>query len=558
MNINDFENHINQTILDRGYDYYRDGNVIEIYNQGDNAYIFTVQGTEDYEVIVKLDDQGEIIGSYCDCPYDFGPICKHQAAAYYVLSDIIDGKQTKYAKIEEVTKQPSIKEILDTLSREELIKIIVDIVQKDKTLENSLIVRYSKGDDTQELKKCKKLMESIVRKYTGREGFIAYRETYGFINEMEDILVKASDTDDVLLALDIAFLLLIEAIEAFQYADDSDGYIGQLVSETIDTIGRIVSDSTDQDIVLKGEIFDKLLKLSDDTVFDGWEDYRIDLFRLCVEFADVESLRNKLKQKIEDTVEELSEDAYKKYNNEAMLQILFEIIAIYGTEEEVVEFIKQNLNYASFRELLIDKRIKEKKFQGVIELALEGENQDKQYAGLVLKWKKIRYEAYKKLSQKKEQQKLAKELFFDGNFEYYKELKELSTGNETALYNSLKQELKERKDFGWRGRSIYLQLITQEKDLDEIMAFVRKYPESIEEYAGMLQEKFSDEVIEIYKEHIKAAANFSKNRRDYQGVSEMIKRYKKIAGKNNQETIVNELTVFYKKRPAFLDELSKI
>jgi len=558
MNVNNFENHINGTILDRGYDYYTDGNVIEIYNQGDNRYILKVRGSEVYEVIVKMDDQGEIFDSDCDCPYDFGPICKHQVAAYYMLSKIIKYKQNKRVEIKAMPRQPSIKEVLDPLSREELIKIIVAMAQNDETLENSLIVRYSKDDDTQELKKCKKLMESIVRKYQGREGFITYRETYGFTNEMEDILKKASDTDDILLALDIAFLLLIEAIEAFQYADDSDGEIGQLVSETIDAIGAIATASTDLDSVLKGEIFDKLLNLSDDSVFDGWEDYRIDLLRLCVEFADVESSRNKLREKIADTVSKNSGDAYKQYSNEAMLQLLFEITEIYGTEEETVEFIKQNLNYASFRGLLIDRRTKEKNFQGVIELTLEGEKQDEQYAGLVSKWKKLRYEAYKKLSQKEEQQKLAKELLFDGNFEYYKELKELSTGNQTALYNSLKQELKERKDVNWRGRSIYLQLITQEKDLDEIMAFVRKNSESIVEYAGMLQEKFSDEVIEIYKEHIKVAASAAKNRRDYQGVCGIIKRYKKMAGKQNQETIINELTAFYKKRPAFIDELGKI
>ena len=90
------------------------------------------------------------------------------------------------------------------------------------------------------------------------------------------------------------------------------------------------------------------------------------------------------------------------------------------------------------------------------------------------------------------------------------------------------------------------------------MAFVRKSPENIEEYAGMLQEKFSDEVIEIYKEHIKATASFSQNRKDYQRVCGIIKRYKKIVGKKNQETIINELTAFYKKRPAFVDELSKV
>ncbi len=52
-------------------------------------------------------------------------------------------------------------------------------------------------------------------------------------------------------------------------------------------------------------------------------------------------------------------------------------------------------------------------------MALEGEKQDKQYAGLVSNWKKIRYIAYKELLLKEEQEKLAKELLLAGDFEYY-------------------------------------------------------------------------------------------------------------------------------------------
>lgn len=70
MNINKFENHINKTILDRGYDYYIDGKIVETYSRWDNEYIFQVQGSEDYEVAVKIDNQGEIIYSECDCPYE--------------------------------------------------------------------------------------------------------------------------------------------------------------------------------------------------------------------------------------------------------------------------------------------------------------------------------------------------------------------------------------------------------------------------------------------------------------------------------------------------------
>ncbi|MDN5315932.1 MAG: hypothetical protein PWR08_56 [Thermoanaerobacterium sp.] len=556
MNINNFENHVDKTILNRGYDYYINDNIVEVYKRRDNEYVFQIQGSDDYEVIVKINNDGEIIYSECDCPYDFGPICKHQVAAYFKLFEIINNKNNIIHIKENEINQFSVREVLNNLSKEELIKIIMDIIENDEALKNSLIVRYSKGSYGQELEKCKKLIDSIVKKYTGREGFISYRETYSFVNDMEDILRKSRNTDDILLALDVAFLLLNESIRAFQYADDSNGDIGFLISETIDLIGDIVTDGSYLDDVLKEEIFNKLLEQSDNEIFDEWNDYKIDLLRLCLEFADVEKLRNELIAKIKSIVIMNSGDEYKRYSNEKMLQILFEIVDTYGTDEEALEFIEKNLNYTSFRELLISKFMKERNFNKVIELALEGEKKDKQYAGLVLKWKKIRYEAYKKLSLKEEQKKLAKELLFEGNFEYYNELKELITGDKTEFYNNLKQELK--KNEGWHSRNIYLKLIVEEKDLDEIMEFVKENPSIIEGYAEMLQEKFKDEVIEVYKKHIMAVANSSSNRKEYKKVCEVVKKYKKIAGNKNKEKIVDELIALYKNRPAFVDELNKI
>ena len=222
-----------------------------------------------------------------------------------------------------------------------------------------------------------------------------------------------------MLSHDSTSMLLIEAVEAFQYADDSDGCIGQLVSASIDTIETIITNNTDLNSGLKTELVEKLLKLSGESVFDGWEDFRIDLLQIGIEFANVENLRNKLNQKIEAMIGKISGDPYKQYTVEALLRIELEIKSRYGTKAEVDEFITQNLNYSSFREALIDKYIKEKDFQRVIELALEGEKKDRDHAGLVVRWKKIRYMAYKRLAQKKEQQQLAKELFLDGIFEYY-------------------------------------------------------------------------------------------------------------------------------------------
>lgn len=74
----------------------------------------------------------------------------------------------------------------------------------------------------------------------------------------------------------------------------------------------------------------------------------------------------------------------------------------------------------------------------------------------------------------------------------------------------------------------------------------------------MLVNHFKDEVIDIYKSYIKSAASSSSNRKDYQRVCAILKRYKKIAGHKNQEEMINMLTALYNNRPAFIDELGKI
>ena len=55
MNINNFKEYVDKTILKRGQDYYTDRNIIDTCNDGDNTYTFEVQGSEDYQVGVKLD-----------------------------------------------------------------------------------------------------------------------------------------------------------------------------------------------------------------------------------------------------------------------------------------------------------------------------------------------------------------------------------------------------------------------------------------------------------------------------------------------------------------------
>jgi hypothetical protein len=44
----------------------------------------------------------------------------------------------------------------------------------------------------------------------------------------------------------------------------------------------------------------------------------------------------------------------------------------------------------------------------------------------------------------------------------------------------------------------------------------------------------------------------------YKRVCKIIKRYKKIAGREKTKEIINVLGAIYRRRPAFLDEMGKI
>ncbi|MEG9298253.1 hypothetical protein V6B33_17455 [Mangrovibacillus sp. Mu-81] len=552
MNIHGFENHVDKTILDRGYCYYIDGNVTKASKQSENTFLFQVEGSEDYEVLVETAADGHILHSQCDCPYDFGPVCKHEVAAYFRILAMLKGDFGDGGEKEE---HSTIHMVLDSLSKKELIDIIVNLTKDDTILKNRLMVKFSKRGNQQEFEGCRRLINSIIRIYKGREGFIQYRLTRNFVRELEEVAEKARQTEGVLQSLDIAVLLFEEAIGAFQYADDSGGDIGSLVDETLELIEEITSgvDSTDP---LQAEIFERLLNQVENEVLDGWSDYKIELLSICCELVDDIKLRKRLIDKIESMLDERSSDRYSHYESESMLQLLLELTKKYGTEEEAEEFIYEHLHYTNFREQLLNKLLLEKNDQKVIEFAQEGEAKDQQYPGLISKWKKFRYLAYKNLSLREEQYLLAKEFLFQGDFSYYEELKGLSSENKENFYTNLKQELKDAKS--WQAGSMFLKLIDEENDVEELLLFVRSNPIYIEEYAHKLFDHDKEGVEEIYRGYIQAAASSSSNRKAYQTVCHILINYKRIAGKPKQVELIDELMELYKRRPAFLDELGKI
>ncbi|WP_252502127.1 SWIM zinc finger domain-containing protein [Sporosarcina sp. Marseille-Q4943] len=550
MNLYQFEEVVDATIVDRGSEYYEAGFVSKLGRLGDGRYTALVEGADMYEVAVQLDEENNILSSSCDC-HDLGLVCKHEVAVYYELIARLKGNDLPEATGgAAMADQPDLIATLENLSKAKLIDILIELAENDPILHNELLFNYATVDEQHEFARCKKMIDSIIEKYVGREGFITYKHVSGFADELSGVLHKAETLKDPMIAIDIAGLLLIEGMKSFQYADDSGGDIGGLIDGAIKTMHMIAD--VPLGIAEQSEMLDKLIHLSKSDVFEGWDDFRIDVLGVCMKFAGNEQLRKTLTNELESMIKDSSANHYGRYANERIFNLLYDIIETHGTMEEARQFLQENINYPSFRKQLMQYEMKEGNYESVLALAAEGERMDKDYRGLVTRWKKWRFRAYKQLNFLEEQMKIGRELMMVGEFEYYWELKELAGDDHPSFYNELKQELAKENE------RVYVQLIEAEEDIDAILAYVRENPSSVERYLKYLMDSHKDEAIWLFEYHVKAMAENAIHRKQYKEVCQVLKRFRKVAGREAQLNLVEELKQTYKNRPAFLDELGKL
>lgn len=455
-----------------------------------------------------------------------------------------------------MTEISELETLLSSLSKEELIHIVAEVCEQDRMLKNNLLLKYGQGKtDKQQAQAFKKMIGSIVKKYGGKQKFIPYREVSGFAAEMMSLLENIGDRHNPVLSLELTSLMLEEGMKALQYADDSGGDIGMLIKEALAQIGRLAGDSREANETVRRQFFDQLLSMCKSRIFDGWEETRVDLLQICVEFTDMPKPREQLRGLLEELLEACDHDEYSQYYRESLLGIVHQLVLL-DSEEEAERFAYVHIQYPSFRELIIDGFMETGDYRRVIELAEEGERQDRSWPGLAAKWKRNRYQAYKKLSLTKEQAALGKELLLGGEYAYYQELAALEGENEESFYRGIVAELREAG--GWHARDVYSRLILEKNDLPELMDYVRAAPSEIEEHAERLAQHDRDEVLQIYESYIDRQAEASTDRRGYKAVCSVIKRYKKVAGASKQAEVVSRLKATYGRRPAFVEELSKL
>ena len=141
MTINNFEEIIDTHLLERGLQYYQEGNILTIEQVDKGFWEAIVSGTENYQVSIILSED-QIIKSNCSCPYDLSEYCKHQIALFNFLKYSDLAKKSHSGKIEKI------QNIINTFSNEKLKTVLFNILKENKGMRNDFLKKENKSHDS--------------------------------------------------------------------------------------------------------------------------------------------------------------------------------------------------------------------------------------------------------------------------------------------------------------------------------------------------------------------------------------------------------------------------
>jgi uncharacterized Zn finger protein len=558
VNLNNFEDHIDTVILERGYDYYQDNFVLSLETVSENKYCAIVEGTDFYRVLVELDNQGEIIHTSCDCPYVYGEFCKHQVAVFYALRK--EQKRGEQVGIGSSRKKDSdsFKKLLMAQDKAKLVGILLEIVEENEVLKKQIMFEAGQASDDDLVSNAVDLIRSCIDRFSDHFGFVHYDSTWDAISGAEQTLDKAvqvSEKGQQVLAVKLTLTVMREMLDVISKADDSDGCIGQLIDDAVNLLNEITVDETlgkDE----KAEIYEMLISEVDYKSYAEWSDWQLDLLRCCSDLVEEEGLRKKLEQKLNALMADKTGDSWSiEYYEERVKLIKYYLIRRYEGKKQAMQFMLNNLHHSDFREMAIKQAFEEQDYERVIELTLDGEQQDNSFPGLVQKWREYRYQAYHMAKKIEELRELALQFILAGHFSYYESLKETYSQQEwPAVYPQIIALLEDR---GINRQGIYTSILVAEGEKQKLLEHVQANPAHVVAFYKELIPPYEDEVFRLFVQHIEEMAANASNRGGYKKVCQVIRRLNKIGGREHAAAVKEKLLQLYKRRPAFCDELSR-
>lgn len=559
LTLDNFKSEISSQILTRGRDYYQNGAVIELDEIEKNKWQAQVSGSEIYEIEVSINSDNSIT-SYCDCPYDWGPFCKHEAAVLYAIEEafpeyfkkpVKPRKQRKKRK----TKKEKMAEILASATKEDMYNILLELSLEDRYLYNQLEIRFGiyRGKSA-----FSKIVKSIIKKYQDRYEFIDYQDSRRAATAIRTLFNQASDFTEkgqIEQAIFIYQSVIEQVTEAIAHADDSNGDLGGCIGGSIFQLSQLSSDLTEDQ---RKSLFEYLLVEALEERYSGW-DWGWELAQIAANLISSPQERQQafdmLDQKgnLRNQQSKVSNFS-RQFDRSQALKIKLSIIGRQDRETDIEQFLIENLWDIDFREklvyFLIERERLEEAKKYCADYLSELDEPHRFYSPMFLK-PLLEIAAIE--NDHKARIEYARELFIlTDEFEYFDLLKKII---QSKTWLTFLKELLTQTD-----KSIHPQIYLREDMGQNLLASARQMDQyALEKYRKYLETNFPQETSDIYAGLIYGMLEGrAKKRATYQTACRYLRRIQKLGFSEKTQNLILDLQERYVQRRALIDELNKI
>ena len=555
LTLSNFENQLSEVLLSRGHDYI--GNVIDLKNAGNeeyNQWRAKVQGSETYRVVIQTDLATEAIRfSSCTCPFD-GPICKHQVAVLYSIQMTDDEKVKK-----PTVSLDKVDDLLSKVTFEELKDYVKLYTNNDTEFKNHLLSSFA-AKSCKTVADFKGVIEQALRPLKRKHGFVKFHEFDNAVKPIEALVESASQCmmqNDFQTGVNIYLATLEKLIPALETIDDSDGVLSSIIDNSFLGLSLIKEHHPPKSIL--SALTKYAVKKSTSPAMQGM-DHGWHFAELAAEVASADDENLIIKMVISLKREGKGSEFIEWYSGERAANVLVHYFFNNKSEEEVLDFVNQNLKYYSIRKIAINHAIREKNLDKALTLVEDGINDAKQtkHQGTVNDLRKILLKIYLQKSDTKNIISTAEQLFNDtyGDLNSYRILKEHLPKDEWVDKSKMyKQKLEKHHEY-----QSLAEILKEENNAEELLRVltVANNITLIQEYDRFIPQVLIPKLQKIYFSLITASLEARADRSNYRFNARLLK---KMLGRFDDLLTIgfaNLLRERYKARKALLEELAVI
>ena len=406
----------------------------------------------------------------------------------------------------------------------------------------------------------------MIEEFGDRHGFVEYSKTFRLnraicqIIDEADIAIQNYQWDVAQTILDS---IATSGEEILYCGDDSAGELGDILHYCFQKWHELSSDELLPE-GKKSELFElSLTHFAEGCLkeFDWWWDW----IQMAIQLADDEEKQGRIIQELDKVINIKGDEWGINYNRQVAQRYKLEIMSKRGTPEEQFKFMYENVSNPDFRRRLLQMAWDRGDYKEVLRLAVDGATHDSDYAGLVNDWHKWELKVYLQTHDHAGSLRLYQYFFFNGGRfgeeaysmeNIYGQMKSIVLEDEwnDFVETLIKDAVSSRSYF--RMLFIY----SQEKMWDRYRDYLRKSPviHELDDAPEEVWELYKDELIQLYTACVKSFFQRASSRNAYcEGVS-MLRKLINYGGRTEVGKIINEQKARIPRRPALIDELSKL